>query len=175
MRLRFARLLLVPVDLVVGFVILLDELGRPLYRPLIAWLASLRLVLRIEAWIAGLPPYGVLLMLALPFAIAEPLKLVALVMLARGAWLSGIVTMALAYLGSFVLVERVYQAGRAKLLTIGWFARCMAWLENLRRTVIERVKATALWRRAVAAASAVKQRLRGWVARWRWLRRSRGA
>lgn len=175
MRNRLRRLLLLPIDLVAGAVIVLDELLRPLYRPLIARFAALRLVARLEAWIARLPPYGALVALALPFAIAEPLKLFALLLLAKGAFLPGLVTMALAHLGSFLLVERVYHAGRAQLLTIGWFARCMAWLEGLRQSLIGRIQATALWRRARAVALAVKERVRGWVVRWRWLwRRWRG-
>ena len=46
MRKSLIKLLLIPLDLVVGLVILLDEMLRPLYRPLIAWFASLRLVAR---------------------------------------------------------------------------------------------------------------------------------
>jgi hypothetical protein len=176
MRHRLLRLLLLPLDLVVGFVILLDELGRPLYQPLIAWFASLRLVARLEAAIGRLPPYGALLALALPFAVAEPLKLFALLLLAKGAFLAGLVTLAASHLGSFLLVERVYHAGRAQLMTIGWFARCMAWLEGLRQRLIERIKATAAWRRARAITLAVKERVRSWLQRWRELRDgSRGA
>lgn len=167
MHSRLVRLLLIPVDLVVAFVIVLDELVRPLYRPLLAWLGAFRLVARLEAAIGRLPPYGVLAMLAVPFAVAEPLKLFSLLLLARGAWLSGIVTMALGHLTSFVLVERVYQAGRAQLLTIPWFARCMEWLDRIRQVVVERVKQTGAWRRAWALARAVRERARSWLARIR--------
>jgi len=170
MRDRLLRLLLIPVDLVVGLVILLDELLRPLYRPLVARFASLRLVARMEARIAALPPYGALLALAIPFAIAEPLKLLGLVLLARGAFTAGIVTTALAHLGSFLLVERVYHAGRSKLLTIAWFARLMGWFEAIRQALIGRIRATAAWKRAVAVTSAAKERVRGL---WLWWRRRR--
>lgn len=170
MRSRLVRLLLVPVDLVVGLVILLDELVRPLYRPLLAWLGSLRAVARIEAAIARLPPYGVLAMLAVPFAVAEPMKLVALVLLARGSLAAGIALMVLGHLTSFVLVERIYDAGRGQLLTIGWFASCMAWLDRIRQVVVERVKATAAWRRAMTLARAARARALSGLARFRELR-----
>ena len=39
MRKPLIKLLLIPLDLVVGLIILLDELLRPLYRPVIAWFA----------------------------------------------------------------------------------------------------------------------------------------
>ena len=115
---RGLRLLLIPLDLLVGFFVLLDELARPIYRPLLRWFAGLRIVARAEVWIAGLPPYGVLALLAVPFAVAEPLKLLSLVLLARGAWFGGIVLMAIGHLTSFLLVERIYHAGRAQLLTL---------------------------------------------------------
>jgi hypothetical protein len=167
MRNPHARLVLVPLDLLVGLVVLLDELVRPLYRPLVAWFASLALVARLEAQVARLPPHGALLALALPFAVAEPLKLVALLLLARGAFLAGLVTMAVAHLGSFLLVERVYHAGRAQLLTIGWFARIIGWLDAIRQAVIDRIKANAAWRRAAALALALRERLHAWSMRIR--------
>jgi hypothetical protein len=164
------KLLLIPLDLVIGLVILLDELLRPLYRPLIAWFASLRLVARLEAAIGRLPPYGALVALAIPFAIVEPLKLLGLLFLARGAFAAGIVTTAIGHLAGFLLVERVYHAGRAQLLTIPWFARIMGWIDAIRQAVIGRIKASAVWHRAVALMRAVRERLRGvklWFARRR--------
>lgn len=159
MRRSLIRLLLIPLDLVVGLVILLDELVRPLYRPLIAWFASLRLVARLEAAIGRLPPYGALVALAIPFAIVEPLKLLGLLFLARGAFMAGIVTTAIGHLAGFLLVERVYHAGRAQLLTISWFARIMGWIDAIRQAVIGRIKASAAWQRAVALVRLARERL----------------
>lgn len=170
MRKTLIKLLLIPLDLVVALAILLDELLRPLYRPLIARFASLRLVARLEAAIGRLPPYGALVALAIPFAIVEPLKLLGLLFLARGAFAAGIVTTAIGHLAGFLLVERVYHAGRAQLLTIPWFARVMGWIDAIRQAVIGRIKASAAWQRAVALVRAVRERLRslrGWFARLR--------
>ncbi|HEV7324642.1 MAG TPA: hypothetical protein VGN91_06205 [Bosea sp. (in: a-proteobacteria)] len=170
MRKALIKLLLIPLDIVVGLVILLDELVRPLYRPLIAWFASLRLVARCEEAIGRLPPYGALLALAIPFAIVEPLKLLGLLFLARGAFTAGIVTTTIGHLAGFLLVERVYHAGRAQLLTIPWFARIMGWIEAIRQVVIGRIKASAAWQRAVVLVRALRERLRGvrlWFARRR--------
>ena len=160
MRKTLIKLLLIPLDLVVGLAVLLDELLRPLYRPLIAWFAALRLVARLEEAIGRLPPYGALVALAIPFAIVEPLKLLGLLFLARGAFTAGIVTTAIGHLAGFLLVERVYHAGRAQLLTIPWFARIMGWIDAIRQVVIGRIKASAAWQRAVALARAARERLR---------------
>ncbi|MGX1785430.1 hypothetical protein ACWIGM_01750 [Bosea sp. NPDC055332] len=168
MRKALIKLLLIPLDLIVGLAILLDEMLRPLYRPLIAWFASLRLVARLEAAIGRLPPYGALVALAIPFAIVEPLKLLGLLFLARGAFTAGIVTTAIGHLAGFLLVERVYHAGRAQLLTIPWFARIMGWIDMIRQVVIGRIKASAAWQRAVALVRAMRERLRSlklWFAR----------
>ncbi|MFC5423870.1 hypothetical protein ACFPOB_30575 [Bosea eneae] len=170
MRKSLIKLLLIPLDLAVGLAILLDELLRPVYRPLIAWFASLRLVARLEAAIGRLPPYGALVALAIPFAIVEPLKLLGLLFLARGAFTAGIVTTAIGHLAGFLLVERVYHAGRAQLLTIPWFARIMGWIEAIRQAVIGRIKASTAWQKAVALVRAARERLRGvklWLARLR--------
>lgn len=170
MRKSLIKLLLFPLDLVVGLVILLDEILRPLYRPLIARFAALRLVARLEAAIGRLPPYGALIALAIPFAIVEPLKLLGLVFLARGALTAGIVATAIGHLAGFLLVERVYHAGRAQLLTIPWFARIMGWIDAIRQVVIGRIKASAAWQRAVVLMRSTRERLRGvklWFARLR--------
>ncbi len=170
MRKTLIKLLLIPLDLVVGLAVLLDELLRPLYRPLIAWFAALRLVARLEEAIGRLPPYGALVALAIPFAIVEPLKLLGLLFLARGAFTAGVVTTAIGHLAGFLLVERVYHAGRAQLLTIPWFARIMGWIDAIRQVVIGRIKASAAWQRAVALARAARERLREvrlWFARRR--------
>ena len=66
-------------------------------------------------------------------AVAEPLKIVGLVMIGRGQVALGGLVLALAYLASFLIVERIYHAGRDKLLSYGWLAWTMGHLVRLRR------------------------------------------
>jgi hypothetical protein len=90
--------------------------------------------------------------------------------LAQPVVLGRIVTTAIGHLAGFLLVERVYHAGRAQLLTIPWFARIMGWIDAIRQVVIGRIKASAAWQRAVALVRAVRERLRSmklWFARRR--------
>lgn len=147
------------VEIVLAALILLDELARPLYRPLARWIASLRLVARMEAAIARMPRLAVLLLLALPLAIAEPLKIVGLVLVGRGQLVLGIVVLGLAYLASFLVVERIYHAGRTQLLSYGWLAWIMGRLSRLRAAILDRVKSSAAWR--------FVQERREAVGRWR--------
>lgn len=149
------------VEVVLAALILLDELVRPLYRPLARWIASLRLVARMEAAISRMPRLAVLLLLALPLAVAEPLKLVGLVLIGRGQLGLGIVVLGLAYLASFLIVERIYHAGSAQLLSYGWLAWTMGHLSRLRATLLGWVKASAAWRFVQERREAVRRWWRG--------------
>jgi len=140
------------------------ELARPLYRPLYEALARLAVVRRLEAAVAGLPRHAILTLLAVPFIGVEPLKLLGVVWMAEGHRWSGLAMLVFAYLAGFVLVERIYSAGRDKLLTIAWFAALVGWGVRVRERALDRLRATRAWRAAVegaARARAVALRLLG--------------
>lgn len=145
--------------------VLLDEIARPFYRPLAAWIASLRIVARAETAIARLPRLAILILLAIPFAVAEPLKIVGVIMIGRGQVAAGLAVLALAYLASFLLVERIFHAGRDKLLSYAWLAWGVAVLADIRNRLLGWVRTSAAWRRAVAWRDGVR----------RWWRHKRGA
>lgn len=155
---RALDLLLVPVRILVAAVVILDELLRPLYRPVIRWFAALGLIRRMEAVIARMPPYAVLGVLAVPFIGVEPLKILALFWISQGRFVTGLLLLAAAYLGSFLLVERIYDAGEHQLMRIGWFARVMGFVGRIRSAVFTWARST----RAYAAARAAVQRVRTW-------------
>ncbi|WP_375763300.1 hypothetical protein ACE10X_30460 [Bradyrhizobium sp. Pha-3] len=69
--------------------------------------------------IEGLGPYPSLLLLALPIATVEPLKLAAVV----GHWITGTAMIAACYAFSLLIVERLFVIVKPKLLSISWFAR----------------------------------------------------
>jgi hypothetical protein len=149
------------VGVVLAALILLDELVRPLYRPLALWISGLRLVACMEAAIARMPRLAVLVLLALPLAIAEPLKIVGLVLVGRGQIAPGVVVLALAYLASFLIVERIYHAGRIQLLSYVWLAWGMGHLARLRAALLDRVRASAAWRFVQERREAVRRWWRG--------------
>ncbi|CAH1659867.1 conserved membrane hypothetical protein [Hyphomicrobiales bacterium] len=153
------RGLLAALRAVLTVFIVLDELLRPLYRPLLRWLAGLRIMHKLEETVAALPRPLVLLALAIPFAIAEPLKLFGLLLFARGQFWAGLVVTAFAHLMSFVFVERVYQAGREKLLSYRWFAWIMGQVVRVRDKVLGWVRATPAYGFAMRTRDAA---LRWW-------------
>lgn len=167
-RSLLATIALAPVDAVVALVVLLDALVGPMFRPLLRRLFRLRLFALAERGIAALPPYAILALLAAPFALAEPLKILSLWWIASGRLVPGIIGQVFAHLMTLVVVDRIYHAGRDKLLTIGWFAWIMGWLAAIRDTVLARLRGTALWRAAHAAERRVRgmgRAIRGWFGR----------
>ncbi|WP_020179185.1 hypothetical protein [Methylopila sp. M107] len=133
----------------------LDAVFGPVVRPALAWLGSLRIFAAIGRAIAACPPYAVLAMLAVPFAIIEPLKVLALWWMASGHLVTGLFALAAAHLASIFICERIFHAGKAKLLTIGWFARGYGVVARVRDRALAWVKATAAWRSCAGLAAKI--------------------
>jgi hypothetical protein len=88
--------------------------------------------------IQRLNPYASLFLLAVPFMLAEPLKLAAVFIFGSGHLLAGLIVMLSAYLVSVLLVERLFKIVKPKLLTLSWFV--VIW----KRFIVTRRKAF-LW------------------------------
>ena len=134
------QLLLLPVRLVIAVLVIISEVARPLYRPFVNWFSSLSIVKHFGKFVGSLPRAVILVLFVVPLAIAEPLKIYALFVIARGHVISGLVIIALAYLMSFLLVERLFHAGREKLLTYGWLKWIMDRVATVRDSIAEMKK-----------------------------------
>ena len=160
---RLRRVFLFPAKAVVVLYVVLDGIVTPVVRPLVGWVAKLRFVIRLQDIVAALPPYAILVLLAVPFAFAEPAKIYALVLMTGGQFVAGLVTISIAYLVSLLVVERIYHAGRKKLKTIRWFAKLMDWLTGIRDRLLAWARATRVWAFSVQvklAARALVAKLR---------------
>jgi len=161
---RLRRLLRLPALVLVAIYFLIDDVVLAAVRPLVAAVAELRLFARMAAFLERLPPYPTLILFVVPFALLEPVKLAGLWLMATGHFRSGLVTLTLAHLVSIVVVERLFHASRAKLLTIPWFAWGYQKVMVLYDWSVGRLKATAAWRRATATLRGLRERLRATVA-----------
>lgn len=134
--------------LLAGVVIVADAAARPLYRPIVDAIARSRAIAAAETFVAALPRPAILALFAIPFLIAEPLKIFALVMIASGSVIPGIVLLVFSYLVTFLLVERVYHAGRDKLRSYGWFDWGIIQAQHVKDAIKSFGKETALafWR-----------------------------
>jgi hypothetical protein len=147
--------------------VVLDAIVAPLFQPLLRWLASIRLVQRLEAAFAHLPPYLILALLLIPYVSAEPAKIYALYLVGTGHLITGAIVMAVAYLVSLVLVEQVYQAGKSRLRTIAWFAVALDWLFDFRDRLVNWMKATPAWSAFLRLRALVHETFARWRLRWR--------
>lgn len=150
------RVVLWPLRLIIAVVVVLDELARPVYGPVVRWFSGLALIRRAEKVVAALPPYAVLVVLAVPLIGVEPLKIVAVFWIGTGRVVSGLALLGAAYAASFLVVERIYHAGHEKLMRIGWFAVIMGYIVMVRDKVIAWSRRTAIWRLAHAIAGQVR-------------------
>jgi hypothetical protein len=168
------RLLLWLAEALVGLYVVLDDIFTPVFQPVVRWIVTFPLVLRLQKFAAGLPPYGILGLMAVPFVLGEPAKIYGLYLVTTGHWITGLVVLALAYFATLILVERLYAAGEAKLRTIRWFAYLMDWLIAVRDHLHEWAKSTQIWaeaekflRRMREVYAQAKQKARALV---EWLR-----
>jgi hypothetical protein len=93
----------------------------------------------LRRYIESLGPYQSLVLLALPTALVEPLKIVAIAIAGAGHWLAGTLTLACAYTASLLVVERLFKIAKPKLLTLPWFARLWNWFVERRDQVVGRL------------------------------------
>ena len=166
-----------------ALIIVFEEWG---WRPLAAGLAQLgrlKPVAWLEAHVQRLPPYGALLVFAMPSILILPLKLLALYLIASGQATAAAVLFIGAKVVGTAIVARLFQLTEQQLLRIPWFAWAygivMPWKDALKawireswawrygRVVKERLR--RLTRPATQAvrteATALMARVRGWLGR----------
>jgi hypothetical protein len=112
-----------------------DVLLLTLVRPISRWFASIFPMPKVRAWIRSLPPYPCLALFSIPVIILEPVKMVAAYMAATGQVISAAITFAVGELLKLVLVERLFELTKTKLMKIplfAWgynhYARAKAWV-----------------------------------------------
>ncbi|MGY4287723.1 hypothetical protein ACVWXO_006943 [Bradyrhizobium sp. LM2.7] len=119
-----------------GIYFLIDALFMAVAAPISRWVARHLELKRLRAWIRSLPPYPSLALFSIPVVILEPIKPVAAYLAATGQVVSGAVTFIVGELIKLVLVERLFNLTRDKLMRIpafAWaytkFAEAKAWLQ----------------------------------------------
>jgi hypothetical protein len=81
--------------------------------------------------IERLAPYPALLIVAVPLAVVEPLKLALLFILGSGHWITGAIALLCAYAVSLFVAHWVFNIVKPKLLKLPWFARLWGWLVSV--------------------------------------------
>lgn len=155
------------LNVLAALILLFEEWGwRPLSN-LLAQLARFPFWAKAELFIAGLPPYGALLALAIPSAVLIPAKLLGVFFLANGHLISAGIVIFLAKIASTALITRVFLLTKPALMQIGWFARAYEVFVPWRDALFAWVRASWVWR----YGRIVKWRVRNYVHKaWAQLR-----
>lgn len=161
------RGLLLSLEVLLAGIILFEEWG---WRPLSAALASLariRIVARLEAAIAGLPPWPALAVFMVPSLLFLPLKLAALWLIAGGhvVWATGLFVFA--KIGGTALYARIFQLTQPSLMQLPWFARGYAWFIDWKEHLVQHARQTAAWQLGSRIGDRVREAL---AVRWKRLK-----
>ncbi|CAN1721117.1 conserved membrane protein of unknown function [Hyphomicrobium sp. 1Nfss2.1] len=134
------------LNILLALILLFEEWGWEPLSNLLARLARYPLWAKLERFIAGLPPYGALLALAIPSAVLIPAKLLGVYFLTTGHLISAAVVIFLAKIASTALIARIFLLTKPALMQIGWFARVYGIFVPWQEALFARVRASWAWR-----------------------------
>ena len=155
------------LQVVAALILLFEEWG---WRPLVEFLGRLS---RFEFWaqaerlIAGLPPYGALVALALPTSLLLPLKFVAVWLLAQGHVVSAGFLFVAAKIASTALIARIFILTKPALMRIGWFAAAHDFIMPWKEALFAEIRASWPWRYGRMVKNRVRLEAKQAWARWR--------
>ena len=143
------RVLRIAAEIVVALYVVADSAVSFLFRPMMKFMSTLRIVQRLERGINAMPPYAILVVMLVPFIIAELAKVFAVFWMSEGHLRSGMIIFISAYVVSILVCERILHAGKSKLMTIAWFAWCYNWVMALRDYLFAWFRGTFVWQKSV--------------------------
>lgn len=164
---QIRKLLLAPLVYLIAIFFLCEEWLWLTGTRLLARLQVIPLIARAEARISRFGPYAALAAFALPGLMLLPLKILALLSMAHGHALLGLLVIVIAKIAGTILVARLYVLTRCALLSLHWFARGQTMLLMFKEKMIAQLRATRAWRQVMAAHAGFK------AARDRWWERLR--
>ena len=133
-----------------------DFIFAGIAKPLSKWVAGHFELQKLRDWIRSLSPYPCLALFSIPVIALEPVKFLAAYMAATGNFLSAVLTFIVGELFKLVLIERLFDLTRDKLMRISafawmyghysqmraWIVRSEAWqaIRSMGRSILYRVK-----------------------------------
>ncbi len=149
------RLLQLPLALVVMFY----EWGWETLGHVFDWLARRRLWHAVEDAIRRLPPWGALLVFALPSVLLFPVKLLALWFIAQGQGTVGVIVIIAAKLVGTAVVARLFSLTQPALLQLSWFSAMYRWFIPWKDAWMNAIRASWPWRAGRVIKYRVKRAL----------------
>jgi len=134
---RLFKPLLILLALFFLFEAWLWEHLRPLIAAAVNVVAWDRLKARLAALVEWLPPWAVLIVFVIPFAVLLPLKFLEVYFLVHREWIAAIVVLVLAKLVGLGVTAFIFDVTRPKLLQMAWFR----WLYALMLSCLDKAHA----------------------------------
>lgn len=150
------RHLLAPLVYLAALVLLLEEWLWDIGARAMAALSRLLPLPRVRAWVCSLGPVAALFLFVLPGVLLFPVKILALLAIAHGHAITGVLTIVAAKLAGAALVARIYALTHPALMRLAWFAWAHGRFMALKDRWIARLKATRAWRDVSAFSAAVR-------------------
>lgn len=161
------RLLTPPLTILAALLFLFEEFLWDQLAELGRRLGRLRLIARLEQWIAGLKPYPTMLLFLVPMVTLFPVKVFALYLIGTGHLLTGAAVIVTAKVGGTAIAARLFTIARPKLLSIRWFARLHDWVIATRDRLYARLRAIPAWAATIERVRHAKAWIKTQAARLR--------
>ncbi len=133
-------------NIIAALILLFEEWGWQPLSALLARLARFPLWAMAERGIAGLPPYGALLTLAVPSVILVPAKLLGVYLLATGHFITAAALILAAKVASTALIARIFLLTKPALMQIPWFAYTYGVVVPWQEALFARIRSSWVWR-----------------------------
>jgi hypothetical protein len=114
------------VVLVAAVYFVIDALVLSILKPLLRKIAKLKIFKFFAPWIASLGPYPTFALFVVPLVLLEPIKPFSAYLIASGHFIFGMLVLVLGEVLKITIVERIFNIGREKLMTI----KAFAWIFN---------------------------------------------
>ncbi len=143
---KIRKWLLAPLIYTAAILLLLEQYLWNASKRLLAYLPSIKVIIIIENWVRGLPPYAALAIFLAPTLLLLPVKLLALISITHGHPWMGALVVIVAKLGGTALLTRLYALTQSVLMTLPWFVRCHNTVITTKDAWIAHLRATRAWR-----------------------------
>lgn len=137
-----------------------DLIFAGIAKPISNWIARRFEMRALRSWIKSLPPYPCLALFSVPVILLEPIKFVAAYIAATGNFIAALFTFAFGELLKIVLIERLFDLTREKLMKISAFA----WIYGHYVQAREWIEQSEAWRAIRALSRSALEHIRSWRA-----------
>jgi hypothetical protein len=154
---RAVKKALTPFVMVIAAIyFLIDALFYAIIKPIADWIGRLDIFPRMRAWIRSLGPYQMLALFLVPVIILEPVKPVGAYLWLNKHYTASVLVFTIGEILKVTIVERLFQLGRDRLMTI----RAFAWTYNFIEGWLSYLKSLPPWQAVMRRFLAIKAQAR---------------